>query len=524
MNRLIQAHPRARAPRVAAIGAVLLAALLTATGGPPASAQSGAAISRGVAWLAQGRNELGGWGDARSPHDTALVARALARSQPGGTSLASALAYLRNRPAERGATTDLAAITLAFAEARQRHWGATFGAALRAAQNAPDDGPIAAPAIFLDAFAQDDGTWAPSSAVNCRREYKDGGFLLTISPNAFGTACWYLRDASLGDLDVEVLARPADLKGKTLGIAFRQQRDSTPATSPYGLDDRLYRFEINPASGQYALILQNGRTITRLIDWTAAPAILTGQQPNRLRVTARGSTITLYANGTRLATKDDATLKAGNVGMLVTAIDTTFNSGGAVSFDNLVLYRSRVLAEVRPNGVDGGWGLRSGYASDPWHTALALEAMNQSGAVGRNEAAAYLIAAQLPDGSWGGARGAPTSLTVTAQALLALAGSGADGAGPAITRGVQYLRGRQNADGGWGAAGSSVSETALALRALRGGGLSAQATTSAEQFLLGRQAANGSWNNSPSETAAALLALTREPPPYNRQFLPLLRR
>ena len=66
---------------------------------------------------------------------------------------------------------------------------------------------------------------------------------------------------------------------------------------------------------------------------------------------------------------------------------------------------------------------------------------------------AALVAAQRPDGSWGGPRGGEAlAPAATGLAVLKLAASGAPEAAPAIARAAAWLRAAQNADGSFGRA------------------------------------------------------------------------
>jgi hypothetical protein len=91
------------------------------------------------------------------------------------------------------------------------------------------------------------------------------------------------------------------------------------------------------------------------------------------------------------------TITDASVGLLVCANDQS--AAGAAR-------RNRGLALLeRGQGEDGGWGPRALSPSEPFDTALALQALAEcpsSEPIGRMIARgrAYLIAEQLPDGSW----------------------------------------------------------------------------------------------------------------------------
>jgi hypothetical protein len=63
-------------------------------------------------------------------------------------------------------------------------------------------------------------------------------------------------------------------------------------------------------------------------------AINQGSATNTIRLTCVGDTITLYANGTQLASVQDTEFIAGDVGLLA----GTFDTGGVdIRFDNFVV-------------------------------------------------------------------------------------------------------------------------------------------------------------------------------------------
>ncbi len=73
-----------------------------------------------------------------------------------------------------------------------------------------------------------------------------------------------------------------------------------------GSEGNLYLFRITK-DGRYALEIVEGGVRGELIEWTTHSAVIQ-DAPNRLTVTADGSTVELYINGTLLETLTDAEL------------------------------------------------------------------------------------------------------------------------------------------------------------------------------------------------------------------------
>ena len=143
-------------------------------------------------------------------------------------------------------------------------------------------------------------------------------------------------------------------------------------------------------------------------------------------------------------------------------------------------------------------------------TVLARVARpKDTAALGR--AVAYLRKNQESNGAWFG-RWGTNYIYGTWSALTALVQAGLTGEDPTVRKGIEWLKGRQNADGGWGEsndsyAGSSSKsastpyQTAWALLALLAAGeVASDAVRWGIDHLLRTQAADGLWSD-PSFTA-----------------------
>ena len=161
---------------------------------------------------------------------------------------------------------------------------------------------------------------------------------------------------------------------------------------------------------------------------------------------------------------------------------------------------------------DGGWGTSAGYQSNLWDTALVLSALKAAGSsepILLGQGISYLNSWGNNNGGWGLAPGDNSRVFYTAlalqtlnsyQALFAVSGLQADA--------VAYLRGQQQADGGYGDSASTPFETALVLQAIMGAGLPlTTAENDALAYLETEQLTNGSWVDDPYSTALALRTL-----------------
>ncbi|HEX5057349.1 MAG TPA: CARDB domain-containing protein [Gammaproteobacteria bacterium] len=160
---------------------------------------------------------------------------------------------------------------------------------------------------------------------------------------------------------------------------------------------------------------------------------------------------------------------------------------------------------------DGGWGINTGFASNPLDTALAVSALagKPNTAQTKLDAAAnYLLGRQNSDGGWSHSAGGPSRTTVTTTVVQAL--RKLNRAGNVSSRAIAFLAGRQNADGGFGDSPSTVHDTAQTLQLLTDLDATAQARAQdAASYLLANQTASGNWGGSTYATALALAALQR---------------
>jgi len=166
---------------------------------------------------------------------------------------------------------------------------------------------------------------------------------------------------------------------------------------------------------------------------------------------------------------------------------------------------------LRAQNPDGGFGLGSGYESDPMDTALALRALRalKSPADARVRRAVVALAGlRSTDGGWPAVAGDSLSTVVTAHVVLALQDwPEVLEAAPLVGTGLAALLGRRNGDGGFGESPSTGYATALALQALMRAGAPADVVEAAIAWLQRAQRSDGSWGGSSYQTALVLTAL-----------------
>ncbi|OQY48309.1 MAG: hypothetical protein B6242_02820 [Anaerolineaceae bacterium 4572_78] len=197
------------------------------------------------------------------------------------------------------------------------------------AQLVPDVGGTSSiPTAFIlkyeDDFSTSDSGWDDAFGAYYTKQYGNNQYHIEI--NTHDLVVWGLANRNAHDFEVEVEAtkEEGDI-GNTYGIIFR-----------YFDHDNYYRFDVS-SDGFYLITkLQNGEWI-KLLDWTESPNIKQGHDTNKLKVSAIGSTMTLFANGQKLTqvTDNNNPILSGNFGFFA----STFSDSHIwVSFDNFKLW------------------------------------------------------------------------------------------------------------------------------------------------------------------------------------------
>jgi ECF-type riboflavin transporter S component/squalene-hopene cyclase-like protein len=178
--------------------------------------------------------------------------------------------------------------------------------------------------------------------------------------------------------------------------------------------------------------------------------------------------------------------------------------------------RDLIAAIQRRRRADGSI---VGYVSYTTFGLLALRSAHVSPA---RATVAWLVGSQNADGGFGVARSSPSDSDMTGAALQALAVVGRRKA-PVAARTVAWLRANQNDDGGFGmfrGRPSNAQSTAYAVQGLVAAGAGGGTLTRALAYLRGLQRADGSVRYSTTSnqtpvwvTAQALMALERKPLP-----------
>jgi hypothetical protein len=176
-----------------------------------------------------------------------------------------------------------------------------------------------------------------------------------------------------------------------------------------------------------------------------------------------------------------------------------------------------LLAEIERRRRDDG--SISGFVS---YTAFGVMALRAAGASAGSSTVQWLVSSQNADGGFGVARSSASDSDMTGAALQALATVGR-GRGRAAQRAVAWLRANQNDDGGYGqfkGRDSNAQSTSYAVQGLLAAGARGGAASRARAYLVRLQRRDGSVAYSSTSaqtpawvTAQALMALEGRPLP-----------
>ena len=174
---------------------------------------------------------------------------------------------------------------------------------------------------YEDDFSTETG-WVQQQNDSWSMGYAQGGYFIKV--NITNAPVWSVRNQDFEDIRLEV-------------DAYRSQG---PVTGYYGLvcrhvnGDNYYALVVSD-DGFYGIgLVEKGEKLRFLQEGIAPPDLLKpAGTPNRLRADCVGTTLSLYANGVKLAEIQDDTFDAGETGLLA---GTRKEAGLQALFDNLV--------------------------------------------------------------------------------------------------------------------------------------------------------------------------------------------
>jgi dipeptidyl aminopeptidase/acylaminoacyl peptidase len=186
--------------------------------------------------------------------------------------------------------------------------------------------------VYQDDFSDSASGWDDAFDKYTIKQYGNQKYHIVIQTS--NLMAWGLANRDIGDFVMEVdAAQEEGPDNNGYGLIFRMQDRQN-----------FYRYDIS-GDGFYLLSkFINGEWVT-LVDWTASPQVNKGQSANRLKVSAFGPSISIYANDQLLATVNDKTFSHGNFGFFA----GTFSEPNLwVSFDDIRVWSPKggQIAEI----------------------------------------------------------------------------------------------------------------------------------------------------------------------------------
>ncbi len=183
--------------------------------------------------------------------------------------------------------------------------------------------------IFQDDFSNESSGWEVGDYDTGSVGYQNGVYFVTSTEE--NMAMWGVANRSFDNVSIEVDAIQVS-SGATndngYGIVCREQGDGNG-----------YYFRVS-GDGYYSIVKAEGDDFTSLLDddWQESDVIHQGNATNHIRAVCDGSTLTLFVNGQKLATANDATFTSGDIALTATTYEADATE---VHFDNLVVHEPR---------------------------------------------------------------------------------------------------------------------------------------------------------------------------------------
>jgi hypothetical protein len=162
---------------------------------------------------------------------------------------------------------------------------------------------------WRDTF-EDGSSWHLYVDQDAAFEIKDTGLVMTAYTTGTRNA-WMLTQNQPLNFYLEMTAQSQECAGlDRYGLMVRSDSET----------GYLFGFTCD---GRYSFRRWNGARMTKLVEWTSSPSILTGaNQTNRIGIRIDGSLFSLYANGSLLTEVSDSGYTEGGFGVYVGADQT----------------------------------------------------------------------------------------------------------------------------------------------------------------------------------------------------------
>lgn len=179
--------------------------------------------------------------------------------------------------------------------------------------------------LFKDDFSDPSSGWKKVSVENGETDYANGAYRIRVSKANMDV--WGNPGLDFVDVRIEVDAIKVNgVNDNRFGLICR-----------YQATNQFYMFLIS-SDGYYGIGKVKGDNYTLVGQDSLQPSekIFQGTTPNHLRADCVGDTLTLYANGEKLAEAHDAEFTSGDAGLVAGSYGTP---GTEILFDNFVVLK-----------------------------------------------------------------------------------------------------------------------------------------------------------------------------------------
>ncbi len=178
--------------------------------------------------------------------------------------------------------------------------------------------------LFADDFANPGSGWNQAATAEGETNYADGAYRILV--NGPNMDIWAKANRIFTDVRIEVDAfKVGGDRNNRFGIICRASGAN------------FYALMIS-SDGYYGIgkVKEAIYTLIGMNTMQSSQAIKTGSALNHLRADCIGETLTLYANGQKLAEVQDSDYEAGDVGLIAGTYD---KPGTDIRFDDYVVYQ-----------------------------------------------------------------------------------------------------------------------------------------------------------------------------------------
>jgi hypothetical protein len=179
--------------------------------------------------------------------------------------------------------------------------------------------------LFQDDFSNPDSGWDRLNNVDGIIDYVKGQYQIEVDRanyDYFATSSHSFSDVHI---EVEATRNSGDVNNN-FGVICRYLGKNDFYVGMISSDGFFGIFKV--INGEYHLIGMDSMA--------KSDSIKQDSETNLIRFDCKGNTLTLYANGTQLDSRQDADLSQGDVGLLA---GTNKNPGVKISFDNFKVYQ-----------------------------------------------------------------------------------------------------------------------------------------------------------------------------------------